>query len=137
MSLPPTSTAPKTSTDISPSPNLSDYGAWIEPTAALDVDELLIAIRETQHLLRSLEQRRSDYLVQLDTAREQGLLDAYTDPENECRIQIDGCTISRAQRKTKVWDDEIKQRIKQAEYEGKRLGLFTEKITEYWTCKVK
>jgi len=116
---------------------LSDYGAWIEPAAALDVDELLIAIRETQHLLRSLEQRRSDYLVQLDTAREQGLLAAYTDPENECRIQFNGCTISRAQRKTKVWDDEIKQRIKQAEYEGKRLGLFTEKITEYWTCKVK
>ena len=137
MSLPPTSTAPKTSTDTSPSPNLSDYGAWIEPAAALDVDELLIAIRETQHLLRSLEQRRSDYLVQLDTAREQGLLAAYTDPENECRIQFNGCTISRAQRKTKVWDDEIKQRIKQAEYEGKRLGLFTEKITEYWTCKVK
>lgn len=96
------------------------------------MDQLAIIQGQLKHLNHWKEQ----LLDQLSEAADNGLLDDYRNIENENQIVWDELTITRASRTTKTFNDEVKQEIKNIEYEATRLGHFTKNTKEYWTLKV-
>jgi len=96
------------------------------------MDQLAIIQGQLKHLNHWKEQ----LLDQLSEAADNGLLDDYRNIENENQIVWDELTITRASRTTKTFNDEVKQEIKNIEYEATRLGHFTKTTKEYWTLRV-
>jgi len=96
------------------------------------MDQLAIIQGQLKHLNHWKEQ----LLGQLTEAAENGLLDEYRNIENDKQIVWDEMTITKASRTTKTYSDEVKQEIKQIEYEATRLGHFTKTTKEYWTLRM-
>jgi len=96
------------------------------------MDQLAIIQGQLKHLNHWKEQ----LLDQLSEAADNGLLDDYRNIDNANQIVWDELTITRATRTTKTFNDEVKQEIKNIEYEATRLGHFTKKTKEYWTLRV-
>ena len=85
----------------------------------MNVPMLLENLRETQHMIDALQQRKANFLADLTRLNDNGQLDAYRDEEKQERINFDGVTFTQQTRKKKVWDAEVKKELQEIESRAK------------------
>ena len=130
----------KTSNVPTPSNTSSDVSTppWSEPELEVNVPMLLENLRETQHMLDALQQRKANFLVDLNRLDKSGQLDAYRDKEKQERINFEGVTFTQQRRKKKVWDAEVKKELQEIESRAKMMGLYSEVESEpYWVTRLE
>ena len=130
----------KISNAPTPSSTSSDASTppWKEPELEVNVPMLLENLRETQHMIDALEQRKANFLADLTRLNDNGQLDAYRDEEKQERINFDGVTFTQQTRKKKVWDAEVKKELQEIESRAKMMGLYSEVEGEpYWVTRLE
>ena len=136
------STAPGTSEKLStPTPSnilnvASPKGPWNRPELEKSVDYVLDNLRETKHMINSLQEREKRLKAEVSQLHEQGKLDHLIDADDPQKFNGDGVTVALCQGRTKRIYDEIvqmeldakQQEIDRIKYKADRLGSFTDKV---------
>ena len=127
-----TLTTPTTCSDVSTPPS-------IEPQLQIDVDDLLISIRETHMAIDNLKSKKEQLLARLFKAYDEGLLEEYKDATDPKKINFTGVTFTRSSgKKRRIWDDEVKRQLQDIESRAKMMGLYKEIEGEpFWTTRLE
>ena len=120
---------------MSPSNSSVIAGPWSAPTLETNIDDLLQKAAEHKGQIKAHEIEYKAIMKKIAEADAQGLLAEYYEIDNDKQINYLGWQFNRKTKTTKVWDDEAKQMIEKVEYTANRMGLYSEKETEYWECR--
>jgi hypothetical protein len=110
-------------------------GPWTAPTLETNVDDLLQKAAEHKGQIKAHEIEYKAIMQKLAEADAAGLLADYYELDNDTQINYQGWQFNRKTKTSKVWDAEAKKMIEKAEYTANRMGLYSEKKTEYWECR--
>ena len=130
-----TTTNPSPQKITSPSNSSVIAGPWTAPTLETNVDDLLQKAAEHKGQIKAHEIEYKAIMQKIAEADAEGLLAEYYEIDNDKQINYLGWQFNRKTKTTKVWDDEARQMIEKVEYTANRMGLYSEKETEYWECR--
>ena len=120
---------------MSPSSSSVIAGPWTAPTLKTNIDDLLQKAAEHKAQIKAHEIEYKAIMKKIADADAEGLLAEYYEIDNDKQINYQGWQFNRKTKTTKVWDAEAKQMIEKVEYTANRMGLYSEKQTEYWECR--
>ena len=130
-----TTTNPSQLKTTSPCNSSVIAGPWTAPTLETNVDDLLQQAAERKGQIKAHEIEYKAIMQKLAEADAAGLLADYYEIDNDTQINYQGWQFNRKTKTSKVWDAEAKKMIEKAEYTANRMGLYSEKKTEYWECR--
>ena len=143
---PGTSASSNTSTTSSIANAASPKGPWSHPELNRSPDYVLATLRETKHMIASLQEREKRLKAEVGQLHEQGKLDHLVDPDDPQKFNGDGLSVSLCKgRKRRVYDDAIQMEIdaKQKEidrvkYLADRRDQFTDEFApSYWRVNLR
>jgi hypothetical protein len=126
------STPATISTDVSP---------WIQPELEKSPDHTLELLRETKHMINSLQDREKRLKGDIEKLYQDGSLAALVDEENSQKYNGPGVSVMLVPGKSKKqWSpevqseiDKLQRQILKLEYEAERKHMYTEtKGQDYW-----
>jgi hypothetical protein len=130
-----TTTNPSPQKITSPSNSSVIAGPWTAPTLETNVDDLLQAAAEHWGQKKAHEIEYKAIMQKLEEAHAAGLLADYYEIDKPTQINYLGWQFNRKTKTSKVWAAEAKKMIEKVEYTANRMGLYSEKKTEYWECR--
>ena len=143
---PGTSDSLNTSTAVSTSNDASSKGPWTRPELDRSPDYVLATLRETKHMIASLQEKEKRLKSEVGQLHEQGKLDHLVDEEDPQKFNADGLSVSLCRgRKRRVYDSAVQMEIdaKQKEidrikYLADRRDQFTDEFApSYWRVNLK
>ena len=138
---PGTSESVKPSTPASISNVATNAGPWTRPELERSPDYVLESLRETKHMINSLQEREKRLKSEVAQLHEQGRLDHLVDEDDPQKFNGDNITVSICKgRKKRVYESAVQMEIdaKQKEidkvkYVADRKGQFTDEFApSYW-----
>ena len=135
-----------TNTASSTANDASSKGPWNRPELEKSVDYVLENLRETKHMIASLQEREKRLKAEMGQLHEQGKLDHLVDEKDPQKFNGDGITVSICKgRKRRVYDSAIQMEIdaKQKEidrikYLADRRDQFTDEFgPSYWRVNLR
>ena len=144
----PTGTSEKSSinTASSTASDASPKGPWNRPELEKSVDYVLDNLRETKHMIASLQEREKRLKSEVKQLHEQGKLDHLVDADDPQKFNGDGLSVSLCKgRKRRIYDSAVQMEIdaKQKEidrvkYLADRREQFTDEFApSYWRVNLK
>jgi hypothetical protein len=124
-----------------PSNIASAAGPWIRPELNRSPDYVLESLRETKHMINSLQEREKRLKSEVAQLHEQGKLDHLVDEDDPQKFNGDNISVSICKgRKKRVYESAVQMEIdaKQKEidkvkYVADRKGQFTDEFApSYW-----
>ena len=143
------STAPGTSEKSSTSTQsntVNAAGPWIRPELNRSPDYVFENLRETKHMINSLQEREKRLKAEVAQLHEQGKLDHLADDDDPQKFNGDGLSVSLVKgRKKRVYESAVQMEIdaKQKEidkikYLADRREQFTDEFApSYWRVNLK
>ena len=135
-----------TSTPSSIASDASPKGPWNRPELEKSVTYVLDTLRETKHMIASLQEREKRLKAEVSQLHEQGKLDHLVDPDDPQKFNGDGMSVSIVKgRKRRIYDSAIQTEIdaKQKEidrikYLADRREQFTDEFApSYWRVNLR
>ena len=145
-SLTGTSASASTSTSANTLNAASPKGPWNRPELEKSVTYVLDTLRETKHMIASLQEREKRLKSEVAQLHEQGKLDHLVDSDDPQKFNGDGLSVSLVKgRKSRVYDDAVQAEIdaKQKEidrikYLADRREQFTDEFApSYWRVNLR
>ena len=124
----------------------SPKGPWNRPELDKSPDYVLDSLRETKHMIASLQEREKRLKSEVNQLHEQGKLDHLVDPDDPQKFNGDNISVSICKgRKRRVYDSAVQMEIdaKQKEidkvkYVADRKGQFTDEFApSYWRVNLR
>ena len=146
------STTPGTpaNASINSTPSISngatEKGPWQAPELEKSVDYVLDSLRETKHMIASLQEREKRLKAEVTQLHAQGKLDHLRDENDPQKFNGDGLSVSLIKgRKRRVYESAVQMEIdaKQKEidkvkYVADRKGQFTDEFApSYWRVNLR
>jgi hypothetical protein len=143
---PGTSESVNTSTPLNTASAATNAGPWTRPELERSPDYVLESLRETKHMINSLQEREKRLKSEVAQLHEQGKLDHLVDEDDPQKFNGDNITVSICKgRKRRVYESAVQMEIdaKQKEidkvkYVADRKGQFTDEFApSYWRVNLK
>lgn len=146
------SATPGTSESVStssPSSIANDAGAsgpWLRPELEKSVDYVLDNLRETKHMIASLQEREKRLKAEVSQLHDQGKLDHLVDADDPQKFNGDGLSVALVKgRKRRIYDaavqtelDALQKQIDKVKYLADRREQFTDEFApSYWRVNLK
>ena len=125
---------------------LKDAGPWMQPELQNDPTEVLIDLRETEHMLSALNTRKKLLKEKLAKLHAEGALAELVDEENSHRYHAEGVSVTLCQGRVKrTWKPEVEamleplfKQISEIELKAEaRQEYTTEQAPSYWKVNVQ
>ena len=143
---PGTSESLSTSTPANISNDAGSKGPWSRPELERSPDYVLDSLRETKHMIASLQEREKRLKSEVGQLHEQGKLDHLVDADDPQKFNGDGVSVSLVKgRKRRVYESAVQMEIdaKQKEidrikYLADRRDQFTDEFApSYWRVNLR
>ena len=143
---PGTSANSNTNTPSNTSNAASPKGPWNRPELEKSVDYVLDNLRETKHMIASLQEREKRLKAEVSQLHDQGKLDHLVDADDPQKFNGDGLSVSLCKgRKRRVYESAVQMEIdaKQKEidrikYLADRREQFTDEFApSYWRVNLR
>ena len=124
----------------------SSKGPWTRPELERSPDYVLDSLRETKHMIASLQEREKRLKSEVSQLHEQGKLDHLVDPDDPQKFNGDNISVSICKgRKRRVYESAVQMEIdaKQKEidrvkYLADRRDQFTDEYApSYWRVNLR
>jgi len=135
-----------TSTAANTSNGALSKGPWNRPELDGSPDYVLDTLRETKHMIASLQEKEKRLKSEVNQLHEQGKLDHLVDPDDPQKFNGDNISVSICKgRKRRVYESAVQMEIdaKQKEidrvkYVADRKGQFTDEYApSYWRVNLR
>ena len=136
-----TSAGASTSTSANTLNGASARGPWQAPELTGSPDYILETLRETKHMINSLQEREKRLKADVQKMYEEGSMAHLVDDENSQKYNGSGVSVTLMPgRKTRKWDsavqmelDKLQQEVKRVESKAEYARLYTEEQgPSYW-----
>lgn len=143
---PGTSASSNTNTTSNTSNVATPKGPWNRPELDKSPDYVLESLRETKHMINSLQEREKRLKSEVAQLHEQGKLDHLVDADDPQKFNGDGLSVSICKgRKKRVYEsavqmeiDVLQKQIDKVKYVADRKGDFTDEFApSYWRVSLK
>ena len=143
---PGTSANSNTPTHASISKGATPKGPWNHPELNRSPDYVLATLRETKHMIASLQEKEKRLKSEVSQLHEQGKLDHLVDEDDPQKFNADGLSVSLCKgRKRRVYDPAVQTEIdaKQKEIDrikclADRRDQFTDEFApSYWRVNLR
>ena len=126
----------------------SPKGPWNRPELEKSVDYVLDNLRETKHMIASLQEREKRLKAEVSQLHDQGKLDHLVDADDPQKFNGDGLSVSLCKgRKRRVYDDlpfrwrstsNKRRSTSTMKYLADRKGQFTDEFApSYWRVNLR
>ena len=114
---------------------------WSRPELEKNPDQVLEALRETKHMINSLQKREARLKAEIDQLHRDQRLSAFADPEDPRKFNHNGISVSICKgRKKRIYDSAVQMQIEVKEKEIDRIkyiadhkNQFTDEFApDYW-----
>ena len=129
---------PGTSASVSTSPvpstsnGVTAKGPWQEPELSQSPDYILETLRETKHMINSLQEREKRLKSDVQKLYQTGAIAHLVDDENSHRFNGQGISVTLMQGKTtRKWDSVVQMEIDRLQAEIKKVEAKAEYAREY------
>ena len=138
---PGTSASANTSTAPSTSNAATNAGPWKGPELTASPDYILETLRETKHMINSLQEREKRLKADVQKMYETGEMAHLVDDENSQKYNGSGVSVTLCPgKKKRTWDsavqmelDKLQQEVKRVEAKAEYARLYTEEQgPSYW-----
>ena len=132
-STPPgTSDSSNTSTAANTSNGVSNKGPWNRPELEKSVDYVLDNLRETKHMIASLQEREKRLKGEVSQLHEQGKLDHLVDADDPQKFNGDGLSVSLCKgRKTRTYDSAVQMEIEVLQKQIDKVKYLADRKQQY------
>ena len=143
---PGTSESLSTSTPANISNDAGSKGPWSRPELERSPDYVLDSLRETKHMIASLQEREKRLKSEVGQLHEQGKLDHLVDPDDPQKFNGDGLSVSLVKgRKRRVYDsavqveiDVLQKQIDKVKYVADRKQQYEDTFApSYWRVSLR
>ena len=129
---PGTSASSNTNTASSTLSAASSKGPWSHPELERSPDYVLATLRETKHMIASLQEREKRLKGEVSQLHEQGKLDHLVDADDPQKFNGDGLSVSLCKgRKTRTYDSAVQMEIEVLQKQIDKVKYLADRKQQY------
>ena len=141
-----TSASSNTGTSANTWSAVSNAGPWKGPELTASPDYILETLRETKHMINSLQEREKRLKADVQKMYEEGAMAHLVDDENSQKYNGSGVSVTLMPgKKKRTWDsavqmelDRLQQEVKKVEAKAEYARLYTEEQgPSYWRVNLE